>query len=321
MNKLTKFAGPALLTLIMVVAALFVLKHLWHYYMDDPWTRDAHVSADVIQVAPDVSGLVESVDIADNAPVKKGQVLFVIDRSRYQIALAQAKATLAQHQAAVAQAQTEVTQLRRETARDRKLKDLVATEDAEVRRAKLLAADATLKAAQAAVATAQTAVDLAQLNLDRTEVRSPVDGKLNDRTVRTGDYVTAGKPVMAVLDTRSFRIDGYFEETRLAGVHPGQPVDIRLMGESHKLHGHVQSIAAGIEDRYRSNGSTLLPNVTPSFDWVRLAQRIPVRIALDKVPEDVTLISGRTATVFIQPGATADAAHGAAKPAPAPARN
>lgn len=161
---------------------------------------------------------------------------------------------------------------------------------------------AKLQAAQAALATAQAAVDLAELNLGRTEVRAPADGRVNDRTLRVGDYVVAGKPVLALLDTGSFRIDGYFEETRLRGVAPGQSVDIRLMGESAPLRGHVESIAAGIEDRYRSNGSTLLPNVTPAFDWVRLAQRIPVRIAIDEVPKGVELIAGRTATVTVDTG-------------------
>ena len=118
--------------------------------------------------------------------------------------------------------------------------------------------------------------------------------------------MVAGKPVLALLDTGSFRIDGYFEETRLQGVVPGQRVDIRLMGESRPLQGHVESIAAGIEDRYRSNGSSLLPNVTPAFDWVRLAQRIPVRIAIDDLPAGVELIAGRTATVTVDTGRRAD---------------
>lgn len=314
MKKLLKIAGPALLTLVMVVIALFVLRHLWRYYMDDPWTRDAHVSADVVQIAPDVSGLVEDVQVHDNQAVKKGQLLFVVDRARYTIALEQAKAALAERNAAVAQANSSVAQLRREIARDRSLKDLVSTEDAEVRRAKLDAANASLQAAKSAVATAQAAVDLATLNLQRTGVVSPSDGHLNDRTVRLGDYVSAGKPVMAVLDTGSFRVDGYFEETRLRGVHPGQKVDIHLMGEPRVLHGHVQSIAAGIEDRYRSDGSSLLPNVTPAFDWVRLAQRIPVRIAIDQVPDGVELIAGRTATVSILPD------HAGSKPAAAAAK-
>lgn len=291
MNKILKHTVPVVVTVAAVIAALLVLRTLWTYYMDEPWTRDAHVSADVVQIAPDVSGLVEAVKVADNQAVKRGDVLFVVDRERYRIALEQARATLGERRASY-------EQLRRETARDRSLQDLVAAEDAEVRRAKL-------QAAQAGMATAQAAVDLAELNLARTEVRSPSDGHVNDRTVRTGDYVSAGHPVMAVLDTGSFRIDGYFEETRLRGVHAGQKVDIRLMGESQPLQGHVQSIAAGIEDRYRSEGSSLLPNVTPAFDWVRLAQRIPVRIQIDAVPEGVTLIAGRTATVTIEPDATA----------------
>jgi len=297
-NKILKHALPVVLTAVAVIAALLVLRHLWSYYMDEPWTRDAHVSADVVQVAPDVSGLVEAVKVADNQPVKRGEVLFVVDRARYQIALEQAQATLGERRATL-------EQLRREIARDRSLQDLVAAEDAEVRRAKL-------QAAQASTATAQAAVDLAKLNLARTEVRSPSDGHVNDRTVRAGDYVTAGRPVMAVLDTGSFRVDGYFEETRLRGVHAGQKVDIRLMGEAQPLQGHVQSIAAGIEDRYRSEGSSLLPNVTPAFDWVRLAQRIPVRIHIDTIPTGVNLIAGRTATVTIEPDA--------ATPTPTPAQ-
>lgn len=292
----------------MVIAALVVLKYLWTYYMEAPWTRDAHVAVDVIQVAPDVSGLVEDVLVSDNARVHEGQVLFVVDRARYALALEQAQATLSERRAAVVQARAATRQLQREIARDRTLRELVSTEDAEARRAHLAAAQATVQAADAAVHTAQAAVDLAALNLERTEVRSPADGRINDRTLRTGDHVSAGKPVLAVLDTTSFRIDGYFEETRLARVEAGQPVDIRLMGESRPLRGHVDSLAAGIEDRYRTNSAGGLPNVTPAFDWVRLAQRIPVRIAIDEVPDGVKLIAGRTATVSVLPGGAQGAA-------------
>lgn len=158
MNKIVKKTLPVLLTSAAVIVALLVLRQLWVYYMDEPWTRDAHVGADVVQVAPDVSGLVETVQVADNQAVSKGDLLFVVDRARYRIALEQAKASLAERQASVAQ-------LRREIGRDRSLQDLVAAEDAEVRRAKL-------QAAQAALATAQAAVDLAELNLGRTEVRA-----------------------------------------------------------------------------------------------------------------------------------------------------
>ena len=304
---------PAVVTVVAVLAAVLVVRHLWRYYMIDPWTRDAHVNADVVQIAPDVSGLVSAVEVGDNATVHPGDVLFVVDQARYRIALAQAQAGLKRAQAALAQSQaarvqgrTEVQWLQREIARDRALKDLVAAEESETRRADLDKARARVQAdeaaeaaAQAGIATAQAAVDLAQLNLDRTVVRSPVEGRVNDRMVRVGDYVGAGKPVLAVLDTRSFRVDGYFEETRLQGIHPGQAVKIYVMGEDGVLQGHVQSIAAGIEDRYRSNGANLLPNVTPAFDWVRLAQRVPVRISLDAVPDGMALIAGRTATVSI----------------------
>jgi len=277
------------ITLVVVIAAGFMLRHLWHYYLDAPWTRDAHIGADVVQIAPDVSGLVSEVRVQDNAQVHKGDVLFTIDQARYRIALAQAKAALAQSEASVAQ-------LKRETGRDRAIKDLIAAEEIEARRSRL-------EQAQAAAETAKAAVDLAQLNLERTEIRSPVDGRVNDRTVRTGDYVTAGKPVLAVLDTQSFRVDGYFEETRLRHIRLGDAVDIHIMGEDGVLHGHVQSIAVGIQDRYRSDGADLLPNVTPAFDWVRLAQRVPVRISIDDgAPQDLFLIAGRSATVNVVSG-------------------
>lgn len=322
-----KKAIPVAVTALVLIAALFVLRHLWRYYMEDPWTRDAHLTADVVQVAPDVSGPVVEVKAHDNAAVHRGDALFVIDPERYRLALAQAQGALAQRQAALAQglaalgqsraalAQAEAAQrqLEREAVRDSALKDLVAAEEIEARRASLERAQASVAAARAGiavavagvdaaranVAAAQSAVELAQLNLARTVVRSPVDGQVNDRTVRQGDYVAAGKAVLAVLDTTSFRVDGYFEETRLRHVRAGQPVEIRVMGESGVLRGHVQSIAAGIEDRYRTSGASLLPNVTPAFDWVRLAQRVPVRIRIDRVPDGMQLIAGRTATVNI----------------------
>ena len=306
-------AVPILLTLVVVLVALFVLAHLWRYYMYDPWTRDAHVNANVVQVAPDVSGLVVKVLAKDNQPVHRNDVLFVIDQERFKIALEQAESSLQQAQASQQRAEATLqsnkvtlAELQREAARDLKLRDLVATEAIEERRSRVdeaAAAVADAKAgvaeAKAAVASAKANLDEAKLNLRRTEVLSPVDGRVNDSLVRVGDYVTSGRPVFAVVDTASLRVDAYFEETRLPGIHIGDPVDIYLMGEKGSLRGHVDSIAAGIADRYRTNDSRLLPNVTPAFDWVRLAQRIPVRIKLNDVPDNVRLIVGRTATVKI----------------------
>jgi multidrug resistance efflux pump len=244
------------------------------------------VRADVIQVAPDISGLVSSVEVVDNQQVKQGQVLFVIDQARYTLALRQAQATALQRRATLDQA-------RREDARNRKLGNLVAAEVAEESRSRV-------EAGEAALADANVAIDTARLNLQRATIMSPVDGYLNDRAPRAGEFVTAGRPVLAVVDMHSFRVDGYFEETKLGGIDIGQPVDITVMGEATPLRGHVQSIVAGIEDRDRTQGSNLLPNVNPAFSWVRLAQRIPVRVALDEVPADFRMIAGRTATVSVR---------------------
>jgi multidrug resistance efflux pump len=278
-------AGQILLTLIVVVVAALVLWRIVNYYMFSPWTRDGRVRADVIQVAPDVGGLITSVQVVDNQPVKQGQVLFVIDQARYTLALRLAQAALEQHQATLAQA-------KREYVRNLKLGNLVASETLEESRTRVEQGEAT-------VADAQVQVDTARLNLQRTTIVSPVDGYLNDRAPRVGEYATAGRAELSVVDMHSFRVDGYFEETKLSGIHIGEPVDILVMGEPHALRGHVQSIVAAIEDRDRQPSSNLLPNVNPAFSWVRLAQRIPVRVALDEVPEDFRMIAGRTATVSV----------------------
>jgi multidrug resistance efflux pump len=278
--------GQILFTLVVVAIAAFVLWRLVDYYMFAPWTRDGHVRADVVQVAPDVGGWITSVNVVDSQPVKAGQVLFTIDQARYALSLRQAQATAQQRRATLDQA-------RREDARNRTLGDLVSREVTEESRSRVEQADAAL-------ADANVAIDTARLNLQRTTIVSPVDGYLNDRAPRTGEYVTPGRAVLSVVDLNSFRVDGYFEETKLRGIDIGQPVDIKVMGEPGVLRGHVVSIVAGIEDRDRAQGSNLLPNVNPAFSWVRLAQRIPVRIALDQVPADFRMIAGRTATVSVR---------------------
>ncbi|WP_313518732.1 HlyD family secretion protein [Pseudomonas sp.] len=277
--------GRVVLTLLVVSFAAVIVWRMVMYYMFAPWTRDGHIRADVIQIAPDVSGLIHQVEVRDNQVVTRGQVLFRIDPERFGLALRQAQATVAERKETYEQA-------RRETRRNQQLGNLVAREqleESQSREARALSA----------LAEAQVAVDSAQLNLDRSVIRSPVNGYLNDRAPRTQEFVSAGRPVLSVVDGESFHIDGYFEETKLAGIHVGQSVDIRVIGDDARLRGHVQSIAAGIEDRDRSSGSNLLPNVNPAFSWVRLAQRIPVRIDFDEVPEDFRMIAGRTATVSI----------------------
>ena len=277
--------GRFAVTAAVVAAAVVGGRALWTHYQVDPWTRDGRVRADVVQVAPDVSGLVTRVEAVNDQTVKAGQPLFYVDRERYALALRQADAN-------VAAARATLSQARRELVRNRALGELVAAESTEQSASKVEQADAAL--AQAAAAR-----DVARLNLDRTVVHAPTDGFLSDLTLRAGDYVTAGKPVLALIDSRSFRVEGYFEETKLSGLKIGMPVSVRIMGEPGVLKGHIQSIAAGIEDRDRVAGANLLPNVNPTFSWVRLAQRVPVRVALDQTPSDLRMIAGRTATVAV----------------------
>ncbi len=299
LNRLLPTLGRVPVTGVAVALALVGGRALWVHYQLDPWTRDGRVRADVVQIAPDVSGLVTRVEAANDQAVKAGQPLFAVDRERYVLALRQTDASVAAARAALDQA-------RRELARNRSLDELVAREVTEQSQARVEQADAAL-------AQAVAARDIAALNLRRTVILAPTDGFLSDLTLRTGDYVTAGKPVLALIDARSFRVEGYFEETKLRRLHVGQPVSVLVMGEPTPLHGHIQSIAAGIEDHERTAGANLLPNVNPTFSWVRLAQRVPVRVALDQPPGDLRLIAGRTATVSVLDVGRSGVVHEAAR--------
>jgi len=278
-------------TLLLVAAAVVALHWMWSHYQEEPWTRDGRVRADVVQVAPDVSGLVTQADIEDNAVVHKGQPLFTLDKSRFEVALEQASAALQAETVALAQA-------RREDTRNRELGDLVPKETTEEGASKV----AQLKAA---VAQATAARDAAALNLARTTVYAPMDGIVANAELHRGDYLTAGRTAMALVDISTLHVDGYFEETKLSRIHVGDRASVQLVGDPRLLSGHVASISPGIEDRERGPSGDLLPNVNPTFSWVRLAQRIPVRIQLDRTPPNVALIAGRTATVVIHPSGTA----------------
>jgi len=272
-------------TAIVLVGALIALRYLWDRYELDPWTRDGRVRADVVQVAPDVSGLVTDVLVHDNQIVKKGQALFVIDQPRFELALRQSEA-------AVASTQAQVDEAALEDKRNHALGNLVSTEITQQGQTKLAQA-------QAALAQAVVAHDTAKLNMDRTTVLAPVNGYITNFELRPGNYASAGHPLFALVDSDSLHVDGYFEETKLPRIHVGDRVSVLLMGESQLLYGRVESVAGGIEDRERGPSSNLLSNVNPTFNWVRLAQRVPVRVALDKSQADIRLIAGRTATVSV----------------------
>jgi RND family efflux transporter MFP subunit len=272
-------------TLLVVGLALFAGEQLWKIYNRDPWTRDGRVRADVVLVSPDVNGLVTSVSVRDGQQVRMGDTLFVIDRARYVLALAQAEAAIAAYEAQLAQAE-------REARRNRGLGNLVTTEQLEEADEKVLDLRAQLDGAK-------VTRDTARLNLDRTIIRATVNGLVTNLDLRPGDYATVGRQVLALVDTDSIYVDGYFEETKLPSIRVGDTAFVHLMGVETDLRGTVVAVAAGIEDRERSASSNELANVNPTFSWVRLAQRIPVRVRLTHVPADVRLIAGRTATVSI----------------------
>ena len=296
-------AGRLTATLVLVLVALLVAFWLWHRYEVDPWTRDGRVRADVVRVTPDVGGLVTSVAVRDNQIVHTGDLLFVVDRPRYALALAQS-------QAAIASARATLAQNRREAARDLALGDLVAAEAHEQNVAQVATA-------QASLAQAEAQADTARLNLERTQVHASVNGTITNLDLHPGDYVAAGQQALALVDADSLRVEAYFEETKLGGVHPGAIAKVRLMGDPRVFTGHVESIAAGISDSERTDTGNLLPSVNATFSWVRLAQRIPVRVKIDRMPADLRLISGRTATVTIEPpAAQPPVARGSPTPTP-----
>ena len=275
-----------IVTAVLVLIACVVVWNIWVYYEVAPRTRDGRIRADVVTVAADVAGRVVDVVVHDDQTVRKGDVLFRIDPARYRIAVQQAEGALEDARATMEQA-------KRDAARYDKLGVNIASVQQHEQ-----AATAAAKAA-AGYEEAKAALALAQLNLARTTVKAPVNGIVTDLSLQSGDYVAAGSPVVAMVDSDSFYAVGYFEETKLSGIKVGDPVKVTLMGERQPLYGHVTGIAAAITDPSRTTNAQLLPDVNPSFTWVRLAQRIPVRIALDHPPQSLRLVAGRTASVEV----------------------
>ena len=285
MNPIVKKALRLVVTILMVTLAFFGGRWLWIKYNRDPWTRDGRLRADVVEVSPDINGLVTTIMVKEGQTVRMGDTLFVIDRARYELALAQADAAIAADEAQLAQAGREAT-------RNRGLDNLVTTEQSEETDAKVLTLRAQLDGAK-------VARDTASLNLARTVIKATVNGVVTNLELQPGDYATVGRQVLAIVNSDSIYADGYFEETKLPAIRVGDKAIVHLMGVERDLPGTVESIAAGIEDRERGASGKALANINPTFSWVRLAQRIPVRIRLDHPPADVRLIAGRTATVSI----------------------
>ncbi|MBC8721505.1 efflux RND transporter periplasmic adaptor subunit [Paraburkholderia sp. 31.1] len=275
-------------TAVIFIVAIVIGRVLWVHYMDEPWTRDGRVRAEIVNVAPDVSGAIVDLPVKDNQFVKKGDLLMQIDPSHYQIAVEQAQAAVAARKAEL--------QMKRDDAQRRADMDsqVVSKESREN-------ATHTASAADAAYQQALAALDAAKLNLERTRVVSPVDGYVTNLSVFRGDYASAGAAKLAIVDSHSFWVYGYFEETKLPHVRVGDQAEVRLMSGG-TLQGHVESISRGIYDRDNPQSHELLADVNPTFNWVRLAQRVPVRVRIDSVPPDVMLAAGTTCTVVVRPG-------------------
>jgi RND family efflux transporter MFP subunit len=245
------------------------------------------VRAYVVTMAPEVSGRIVEMPVHDNQFVHKGDMLMVIDPTDYRIAFELAEAGVLQAKATAENAQAMAE-------RRRKLSDLAETvEDRQTHEAIALATHAQHRQALAQL-------DRAKVNLERTEIRSPVNGWVTNLLAQQGDYANVGQNAISVVDADSYWVDAFFEETQLASIRDGDPAEIRLMGNSQIVTGEVVSIARGINVSNAQPNQQGLAVVNPIFTWVRLAQRVPVRIRLKYVPDGVRLVAGLTATVQVE---------------------
>ena len=274
------------ITLVLAAIAIALGVWLWQYYMYTPWTRDARVRADIVTIAPDVSGWVMNLEAHDNQRVAAGDVLFTINHKRYEAAARQAEATLANREYSYQLNEHEYERRRHLGS------NAISTEDRETARL-----NAQIARAQRDLAQAQ--LDSARIDLERSVVRAPVDGSVINLQLREGNYVTQGNAQMSIVREGSFYITAYFEETKIPSIDIGDKASIWLMGGDQKMQGHVASIGRGIANTNTSPNGQLLPQVQQTFTWVRLSQRIPVDIAIDHIPDGVYLSSGMTASVRI----------------------
>ncbi|MBU9857798.1 p-hydroxybenzoic acid efflux pump subunit AaeA [Rahnella bonaserana] len=274
------------ITLILVVLAVIAIFKAWAFYTESPWTRDAKFTADIVSIAPDVTGLITDVPVVDNQLVKKGQVLFKIDQPRYQQALDEASADVAYYQALAAEK-------KREAGRRVKL-GVQAMSQEEIDQA-----NNVLQTAEHQLAKAQAARDLAVLDLERTVVVAPADGWVTNLTVHPGNYINRGSTAVALVKKNSFYILAYLEETKLPGLKKGDRAEITPLGSNRIMHGTVDSVAAAVTNSSSSAATNGLATIDSNLEWVRLAQRVPVKILLDDEDQQHPYPAGTTATVVI----------------------
>jgi multidrug resistance efflux pump len=277
---------PVLVTLGTVAMAALFTYLMWQAYMAAPWTRDGTVRAYVVTMAPEVAGRIVELPVADNQFVRKGDLLMVIDPTNYAIAVRQAEAAVDRASAIAKNAQVESDRRQKQTELS------ISAEDKQT-------FASTAQSANAAYQLAVANLDQARANLKRTRLLSPSDGYVTNLLTQLGNYANVGERSISVVKADSFWVDGYFEETNLSTIREGDPAIIKLIGYTQIVHGHVDSIARAINVANAQPDLSGLASVNPIFTWVRLAQRVPVRVHIDQVPDGVRLAAGMTATVQI----------------------
>lgn len=285
MKTLTRNLSRTAITVVLVILAFIAIFRAWVYYTESPWTRDARFSADVVAIAPDVAGLITAVNVQDNQLVKANQVLFTIDQPRYQKALEEAEADVSYYEALA-------SEKRREAGRRNQL-GIQAMSREEIDQA-----NNVLQTVLHQLAKAQATRDLAKLDLERTVIRAPADGWVTNLNVYAGEFITRGSTAVALVKQNSFYVLAYLEETKLEGVRPGYRAEITPLGSNHVLKGTVDSVAAGVTNASSSSDSKGMATIDSNLEWVRLAQRVPVRIHLDEQQGNLWP-AGTTATVVI----------------------
>lgn len=285
---------PLLVTMAAIVIAAVLGDAMWDAYMGAPWTRDGRVRSYVVTMAPQVAGEIVKLPVADNQFVHKGDLLMEIDPTNYKIAVDLAEA-------AAQEAQVNAQNAEREAKRRMELNTLAVTVEQQQ------TFETRAMAAQAQYQQAIANLEQARVNLKRTEIRSPVNGWVTNLLSQLGDYANVGENRISLVDADSFWVDGYFEETALERIQVGDPAAIKLMSYPATLRGHVDSIARGINVANAQPNGQGLADVNPIFTWVRLAQRVPVRIHIDEMPKGMVLFAGMTATVQIDPKSPAPA--------------
>ncbi|MDQ0549997.1 p-hydroxybenzoic acid efflux pump subunit AaeA [Pantoea agglomerans] len=280
-RKIARYA----ITILLVIIAVVIIFRAWVFYTESPWTRDARFAADVVAISPDVTGLITEVPVQDNQLVKKGDTLFVVDRPRYQKALDQAQADVEYYQALV-------SEKRREAGRRNQLGTSAMSREA------IEQSNNDLQTSEHQLAKSVATRDLAKIDLERTTVKAPSDGWVTNLNVYQGEFITRGSVAVALVQQHSFYVLAYLEETKLHGVEKGFRAEVTPLGSNIVLRGTVDSVAAGVTNSSSSVDSKGMATVDSNLEWVRLAQRVPVRIRLDQQPGN-RFPAGTTATVVI----------------------